>query len=308
MIKQRTLKEKITTVGIGLHSGKKVSLSLSPMPIDYGIKFKRSDIAGSTAFTVSAEGVIDTMLATKIASSPDSVETVSTVEHLMAALAAFGVDNVLIEVSAPEIPIMDGSSAPFVYLLQSAGVVDQDAPKKFIKIKKSVVVKEDDKIAKLEPYNGFALDFTINFDHPVLSRTADHVDCDFSTKVFIEEFSRARTFGFMRDFEKMREFNLGLGGSLENAIVVDDYRILNEGGLRYPDEFVRHKLLDAVGDLYQLGFPIIGKFVGYKAGHRLNNLLIRELMKRPDAYEWVTCEEEEFTIFSQFTLPTFIHA
>lgn len=308
MIKQRTLKQKISTVGIGLHSGKKVSLTLTPMPVDFGIQFKRSDIENSTAFTVSAEGVIDTMLATKIASNPESKETVSTVEHLMAALAAFGVDNVLIEVSAAEVPIMDGSSAPFVYLLQSAGVVDQDAPKRFIKIKKTVSVKEDDKVAKLEPYNGFALDFTIKFDHPVLNRTGDHIDCDFSAKVFIEEFSRARTFGFMRDFERMRELNLGLGGSLDNAIVVDDYRILNEGGLRYPDEFVRHKLLDAVGDLYQLGFPILGKFVGYKAGHRLNNLLIRELMNRPDAYEWVTCEEEEFSILTQFTLPTFVHA
>ncbi|GAA5098582.1 UDP-3-O-acyl-N-acetylglucosamine deacetylase [Wohlfahrtiimonas larvae] len=308
MIKQRTLKQKISTVGIGLHSGKKVSLTLTPMPIDFGIQFKRSDIANSTPFAVSAEGVIDTMLATKIASHPESKETVSTVEHLMAVLAAFGVDNVLIEVSAAEVPIMDGSSAPFVYLLQSAGIIDQDAPKRFIKIKKTVSVNENDKVAKLEPYNGFSLDFTINFDHPVLSRTSDHVECDFSAKIFIEEFSRARTFGFMRDFERMRELNLGLGGSLDNAIVVDDYRILNEGGLRYPDEFVRHKLLDAVGDLYQLGFPILGKFVGYKAGHRLNNLLIRELMNRPDAYEWVTCEEEDFSILTQFNLPTFVHA
>lgn len=308
MIKQRTLAKSVSTVGIGLHSGKKVLLRLSPQPENTGIVFKRSDLADSELIQVNAKAVVETVLATKIANSPESKATVSTVEHLMAALSALGIDNVLIEVSAPEIPIMDGSSAPFIYLVQSAGIVEQNEPKRFIKIKKTVTVTQGDKYAKLIPYDGFALDFTISFDHPVLKRTNPKIDCEFSAKVFVEEFARARTFGFMKDLEMMREMNLALGGSLDNAVVVDDYRILNESGLRYPDEFVRHKLLDAVGDLYQLGHPVIGKFIGYKAGHHLNNLLIRELMDQPDAYEWAVYDDHSGLVADIFNPASYIGA
>lgn len=292
MLKQRTIKSLVQTTGVGLHSGKKVYLTLRPAGIDAGIVFRRSDIP-SPDIKIQADSVISTQLATMIASPEAPEVTISTIEHLMSALCGLGIDNVIVEVSAPEIPIMDGSSAPFVYLIQSAGIQEQNAAKKFIKIKKPVTYKHEDKIAKLLPYNGFRLDFTIKFDHAVLDKTNPQHRCEFSSQYYIEEIARARTFGFMKDLELMRELNLALGGSMDNAIVVDDFRILNSDGLRYEDEFVRHKVLDAVGDLYVLGHPIIGEFVGYKAGHMMNNMLIRELMKDPSAYEIVTYEEAE---------------
>ncbi len=301
MLKQRTIKSLVQTTGIGLHSGKKVYLTLRPAGIDTGIVFRRTDVP-SPDIKIQADSVVSTQLATMIASPEAPEVTISTIEHLMSALCGLGIDNIIVEVSAPEIPIMDGSSAPFVYLIQSAGVQEQNAAKKFIKIKKPVTYKHEDKIAKLLPYNGFRLDFTIKFDHAVLDKTNPQHRCEFSSQYYIEEIARARTFGFMKDLELMRELNLALGGSMDNAIVVDDYRILNSDGLRYEDEFVRHKVLDAVGDLYVLGHPIIGEFVGYKAGHMMNNMLIRELVKDPSAYELVTYEEAETSPVT-FTVP-----
>ncbi len=301
MLKQRTLKSLVQTTGIGLHSGKKVYLTLRPAGIDSGIVFRRSDIP-SPDIKIQADAVVSTQLATMIASPEAPEVTISTIEHLMSALCGLGIDNVIVEVSAPEIPIMDGSSAPFVYLIQSAGIQEQNAAKKFIKIKKPVIYKHEDKIAKLLPYNGFRLDFTIKFDHVVLDKTNPQHRCEFSSQYYIEEIARARTFGFMKDLEVMRELNLALGGSIDNAIVVDDFRVLNSDGLRYEDEFVRHKVLDAVGDLYVLGHPIIGEFVGYKAGHMMNNMLIRELVKDPSAYEIVTYDEAETSPVT-FTVP-----
>lgn len=301
MLKQRTIKSLVQTTGIGLHSGKKVYLTLRPAGIDEGIIFRRTDVP-SPDIKIQADAVISTQLATMIA-SPEALDvTISTIEHLMSALCGLGIDNIIVEVSAPEIPIMDGSSAPFVYLIQSAGVQEQNAAKKFIKIKKPVIYKHEDKIAKLLPYNGFRLDFTIKFDHAVLDKTNPQHRCEFSSQYYIEEIARARTFGFMKDLEIMRELNLALGGSMDNAIVVDDFRVLNSDGLRYEDEFVRHKVLDAVGDLYVLGHPIIGEFVGYKAGHMMNNMLIRELVKDPSAYEIVTFDEAETSPVT-FTVP-----
>lgn len=301
MLKQRTIKSLVQTTGIGLHSGKKVYLTLRPAGIDTGIVFRRTDVP-SPDIKIQADSVVSTQLATMIASPEAPEVTISTIEHLMSALCGLGIDNIIVEVSAPEIPIMDGSSAPFVYLIQSAGIQEQNAAKKFIKIKKPVTYKHEDKIAKLLPYNGFRLDFTIKFDHAVLDKTNPQHRCEFSSQYYIEEIARARTFGFMKDLELMRELNLALGGSMDNAIVVDDYRILNSDGLRYEDEFVRHKVLDAVGDLYVLGHPIIGEFVGYKAGHMMNNMLIRELVKDPSAYELVTYEEAETSPVT-FTVP-----
>lgn len=301
MLKQRTIKSLVQTTGIGLHSGKKVYLTLRPAGINTGIIFRRTDVP-SPDIKIQADSVVSTQLATMIASPEAPEVTISTIEHLMSALCGLGIDNIIVEVSAPEIPIMDGSSAPFVYLIQSAGIHEQNAAKKFIKIKKPVTYKHEDKIAKLLPYNGFRLDFTIKFDHAVLDKTNPQHRCEFSSQYYIEEIARARTFGFMKDLELMRELNLALGGSMDNAIVVDDYRILNSDGLRYEDEFVRHKVLDAVGDLYVLGHPIIGEFVGYKAGHMMNNMLIRELVKDPSAYELVTYEEAETSPVT-FTVP-----
>lgn len=285
MVNQRTLKSIIQTTGTGLHTGSKVYLTLKPAPVDSGIVFIRSDLKGSAPMKVGPLAVTDTRMATTLSVGKASV---STVEHLMSALAGMGIDNVIVEVSAPEIPIMDGSAAPFVFLIQSAGILEQKAPKQFIRIKRKVTVNEGDKWASFEPYDGYQLDFKIAFDHPVLKRTNPHFCFEFSTKAYIESVSRARTFGFMRDLDALKERDLALGGSLDNAIVVDDYRILNENGLRYVDEFVRHKVLDAIGDLYQLGYPIIGCFRGFKAGHGLNNKLIRELIANPDAYELVS--------------------
>lgn len=290
MIKQCTLRNTIRATGVGLHSGEKVYLTLRPAPIDTGIVFRRVDLDPVAEIHACAENVHETTLSTTLSEGDAKV---STVEHLLSALAGLGIDNLYVEVSAPEVPIMDGSAGPFVFLIQSAGIQEQEAPKQFIRIKKKIEVVEDDKIASFEPYEGFRVGFSIDFDHPVFRDQKQHAIIDFSTTSFVREVSRARTFGFMRDIEYLRSRNLALGGSMENAIVVDDYRILNEDGLRYEDEFVKHKVLDAIGDLYLLGKSLIGEFKGHKSGHGLNNKLLRELIKNPDAWEIVTFEGEK---------------
>ncbi|CBV41852.1 UDP-3-O-acyl-N-acetylglucosamine deacetylase [Halomonas elongata] len=289
MIRQRTLKNVIRATGVGLHSGKKVYLTLRPAPVDTGIVFVRTDLEPEVQIPARAENVTDTTLCTAL--SQDGVK-VATVEHLMSALAGLGIDNAYVDVSAPEVPIMDGSAGPFVFLIQSAGIAEQDAPKQFIRIKREVVVRDGDKEAMFLPYQGFKVSFAIDFDHPVFEEQKQTATVDFSTTSFVKEVSRARTFGFMRDLEHLRSNNLALGGSLDNAIVVDDYRIVNEGGLRYDDEFVKHKVLDAIGDLYQLGHSLIGEFRGVKSGHALNNQLCRALIANPQAWEIVTFEDE----------------
>ena len=287
MIKQCTLRNTIRATGVGLHSGEKVYLTLRPAPANTGIIFRRTDLDPVAEIHARADNVSETTLSTTLS---EGGARVSTVEHLLSALAGLGIDNLYVEVSAPEVPIMDGSAGPFVFLIQSAGVQEQEAAKKFIRIKKKVEVTEDDKVASFEPYEGFRVGFSIDFDHPVFRDQKQSSVIDFSTTSFVREVSRARTFGFMRDIEYLRSRNLALGGSMENAIVVDDYRILNDDGLRYEDEFVKHKMLDAIGDLYLLGKSLIGEFKGHKSGHGLNNKLLRELISQPDAWEVVTFE------------------
>ncbi len=288
MIRQRTLKNSIRATGVGLHTGKKIYLTLSPAPINAGIVFRRTDLNPAAVIRNDALGVKSTELATSLYNS-DGIR-VSTIEHLMAALAGLGIDNCYVDVSADEIPIMDGSAAPFVFLVQSAGILEQGAAKRFIRIKKPVEVRVDDKWARFEPFDGFKVKFTIDFDHPVFKSDSRTAEVDFSTTSFVKEISRARTFGFMRDIEELRKRDLVLGGSMDNAIVIDDYRVLNEDGLRYKNEFVRHKILDAIGDLYLLGRSILGSFDGYKSGHALNNLLVRELLNQPQSWEEVVFE------------------
>ncbi|MCK5790312.1 MULTISPECIES: UDP-3-O-acyl-N-acetylglucosamine deacetylase [unclassified Ketobacter] len=290
MIRQRTLKNTIRATGIGLHTGDKVYLTLRPAPVNTGIVFCRTDLDPVVTVRADALNVGDTTLSTTLENGDVRV---STVEHLLSALAGLGIDNAYVDLSAPEVPIMDGSAGPFVFLLQSAGIEEQNALKQFIRIKRKVQVKDGDKTATFLPFNGFKVGFTIDFDHPVIKNRSQHIALDFSSTSFVREVSRARTFGFMRDIEYLRERNLALGGSVENAIVVDDYRILNEDGLRYDDEFVRHKVLDAIGDLYQLGKSLIGEFQGYKSGHALNNMLLRELLVQEDAWEIVTFDDEK---------------
>ncbi|NLC20580.1 MAG: UDP-3-O-acyl-N-acetylglucosamine deacetylase [Halomonadaceae bacterium] len=289
MIRQRTLQNTIRATGVGLHSGKKVYLTLRPAPVNTGIVFVRTDMEPAVEVPARASLVTDTTLCTAL--TKDNVK-VATVEHLMSAFAGLGIDNAYVDLSAPEVPIMDGSAGPFVFLIQSAGIAEQDAPKKFIRIKREVVVKEEGKEARFLPHQGFKVSFAIEFDHPVFEEQKQTAMVDFSTTSFVKEVSRARTFGFMRDLEYLRANNLALGGSLDNAIVVDEYRIVNEGGLRYDDEFVKHKVLDAIGDLYLLGHSLIGEFRGVKSGHALNNQLCRALLEQPDAYEVVTFEKE----------------
>ena len=289
MIRQRTLQNTIRATGVGLHSGKKVYLALRPAPVNTGIVFIRTDLEHDVEVPARASLVTDTTLCTAL--TQDNVK-VATVEHLMSAFAGLGIDNAYVDLSAPEVPIMDGSAGPFVFLIQSAGIAEQDAPKKFIRIKREVVVKEEGKEARFLPHQGFKVSFAIEFDHPVFEEQKQTAMVDFSTTSFVKEVSRARTFGFMRDLEYLRANNLALGGSLDNAIVVDEYRIVNEGGLRYDDEFVKHKVLDAIGDLYLLGHSLIGEFRGVKSGHALNNQLCRALLEQPDAYEIVTFEKE----------------
>ena len=288
MIKQRTLKNVIRATGIGLHTGEKVYLTLRPAAVDTGIVFRRVDLDPPVEIPARAENVGDTTLSTSLVCGGARV---ATVEHLLSALAGLGIDNAYVDVSAPEVPIMDGSAGPFVFLVQSAGVEDQNAPKRFIRIKKPVQVEDGDKWARFEPFEGFKVSFAIEFDHPVFQNRCQEAVVDFSTTSFVKEVSRARTFGFMRDIELLREKRLALGGSLDNAVVVDDYRVLNEDGLRYDDEFVKHKVLDAIGDLYLLGRSLIGAFSGYKSGHALNNRLLRALVADESAWELVTFED-----------------
>jgi len=285
MLKQRTLKNSIRATGVGLHTGRKVLMVLRPAPANSGITFRRTDLDEPFDIDARADNVGETTLGTTLLR--DGIK-VSTVEHLMSALAGLGIDNIVVELSSGEVPIMDGSAGPFVFLLQSAGIDEQNAPKRFVRIRRSVKVEDGDKWARFDPYDGFKVNFEIEFDHPVFKRRSQVASMDFSTTTFLREVSRARTFGFMRDLEYMRSRNLALGGNLDNAIVLDDYRILNEDGLRYEDEFVKHKILDAIGDLYLLGHSLIGEFSAYKSGHGLNNRLLRALMADADAWEEVT--------------------
>lgn len=290
MIRQRTLKNTIRATGVGLHTGKKIYLTLRPAPENAGITFRRVDFDQPVEIKGHACSVEDTQLATSL--GRDGVR-ISTVEHLMAALAGLGIDNAYVDVSANEVPIMDGSAGPFVFLVQSAGIAEQRAAKRFIRIKKPIVVQEGDKWARFDPFNGFKVSFTIEFDHPMFKNRAQTAEIDFSTTSFVKEISRARTFGFMKDIEALREQDLALGGSLDNAIVVDEYRVLNEDGLRYEDEFVKHKILDAIGDLYLLGHSLIGAFSGYKSGHGLNNKLLHALLADESAWEEVTYDNAD---------------
>ena len=285
MPRQRTLKNLIRATGVGLHSGDKVFLTLRPAPVDTGIVFRRIDLDPVVEIPARASLVSETVLCTGLTSGNAKVQTV---EHLMSAFAGLGIDNAYVELTAPEVPIMDGSAGPFVFLLQSAGIAEQNAAKRFIRIKRPVEVRDGDKIARFEPYDGFRLGFTVAFNHPAIPTNLSRAEVEFSTSAYIKEVSRARTFGFMHDLEYMRERNLGLGGSMDNAIVLDEFRVLNEDGLRYADEFVRHKILDAVGDLYLVGHPIIGAFEGYKSGHALNNTLVRALLADAEAWELVS--------------------
>lgn len=287
MLNQRTLKNSIRATGVGLHTGQKVLMTLHPAAPDTGIIFRRTDLSPSVDIPARAENVGETMLGTTL---HVGAAKVSTVEHLLSALAGLGIDNLLIELSAPEVPIMDGSAGPFVFLLQSAGIEEQEMPKRFVRILETVEVRDGDKWARFDPYDGFRVNFEIEFNHPTFKQHTQSATMDFSTTSFLREVSRARTFGFMRDLESMRAHNLALGGNLDNAIVLDDHRVLNEDGLRYEDEFVKHKILDAIGDLYLLGHSLIGEFSGYKSGHGLNNRLLRTLISTKSAWREVTFE------------------
>ncbi len=290
MLKQRTLKKAISATGVGLHNGEKVTLTLRPAAADTGIVFKRVDLPQPNEILATPNAVHDTRLCSALEANGARV---ATVEHIMSALAGLGVDNVYIEVDASEIPIMDGSSGPFIFLLQQAGITEQDAAKKFIRVKKTVEVIDGDKWVRFEPYHGFKVDFTINFNHPVFENSGSQVKIDFAEDSYIKEISRARTFGFMHEVEYLRSNGLARGGSLDNAIVLDEYRVINDDGLRYDDEFAKHKVLDAIGDLYMLGHPILGAFYAYKSGHALNNQLLRALMQDETAWEYATFEKQE---------------
>ena len=293
MIKQRTLRNSVQCTGVGLHSGIKILLTLAPAPVNTGIIFRRVDLNPAVEIPALAKYVSKTTLCTSLANEGAHVDTV---EHLLSALAGLGIDNAYIDVTAAEVPIMDGSAGPFVFLIQSAGVREQNSPKRFIRVKRKIRVESEDKYACVEPYHGYRVSFNIDFDHPVFNGKPPQASFDFSSMKFIKEVSRARTFGFKKDYEYLRENNLALGGSLDNAVVVDDYRILNEDGLRYNDEFVKHKILDAIGDLYLLGHSLIGAFTGHKSGHALNNELIRCLLADENSWEYVTFEDEQVPI------------
>jgi UDP-3-O-[3-hydroxymyristoyl] N-acetylglucosamine deacetylase len=289
MIRQRTLKNVIRATGVGLHTGEKVYMTLRPAAVDTGIVFRRVDLARPVEIRSCCENVGDTRLSTTLVKGDVRI---ATIEHLLSAMAGLGIDNAYVDLSAPEVPIMDGSAGPFVFLLQSAGIEEQSKAKRFIRIKKSITVRDGDKWARFEPFDGFKVGFSIDFNHPMFTKKTSTSEIDFSTTSFVKEVSRARTFGFMRDIEMLREKNLALGGSMDNAIVLDDYRVLNEDGLRYEDEFVKHKILDAIGDLYLLGHSLIGAFYGYKSGHELNNKLLRTLLAEANAWEEVSFEDE----------------
>ncbi|WP_406667990.1 UDP-3-O-acyl-N-acetylglucosamine deacetylase [Gallaecimonas sp. GXIMD1310] len=290
MIRQRTLKSAIRATGVGLHSGNKVTLCLRPAPVNTGVVFRRVDLDPVVEIPADGSLVQDTMLCTCL--HGDGGVKIATVEHLSAALAALGIDNLYVDVDAPEVPIMDGSASPFVFLLQSAGIEEQSAAKKFIRITDTIRVEMGDKWAEFRPYDGFKMDVAIDFKHPAMEGRNQRLEMDFSTTSFVKEISRARTFGFMRDIETLRANNLALGGSMENAVVLDDYKILNNEGLRYEDEFVKHKLLDAVGDLFLAGHSIIGEFRSFKSGHALNNLMVREILAHQEKWQTVTYEDE----------------
>ena len=290
MISQRTLKNVIRATGVGIHTGEKVFMTLRPAPVNTGIIFRRTDLDPVAEVPAFATHVGDTSMNTSL--EQDGVR-VSTVEHLMSAFAGLGIDNAYVDLSNAEVPIMDGSAGPFVFLIQSAGIEEQSAAKRFIRILEPVEVRKDDKWARFDPFDGFRVSFKIDFNHPVFRSHQSFASVDFSTTSYLKEIARARTFGFMRDIEMLRERNLVLGGSMDNAVVLDDYRVLNEDGLRYEDEFVKHKVLDAIGDLYLLGHGLIGAFSGYKSGHELNNLLLRELLEQPSAWEEVTFDDSE---------------
>jgi len=290
MIRQRTLKNVIRATGVGLHTGQKIRLTLSPAPVDHGIVFRRVDLDPAVEIVAHAHQVGDTTLSTSLGTGDVRV---STVEHLLSAMAGIGIDNAIIDVDGPEVPLMDGSAGPFVFLLQSAGIRDQDAPKKFIRIIREIEVRDGDKVASFRPFNGFKVAFSIDFDHPVFRDKPLQAEIDFSTTSYVKEVSRARTFGFVHVFEYMRSRGLARGASVDNAIAVDEFSILNEYGLRYEDEFVKHKILDAIGDLYLLGNSLIGEFRAHKSGHALNNILLRELIANEDAWEVVTFDNIE---------------
>jgi UDP-3-O-[3-hydroxymyristoyl] N-acetylglucosamine deacetylase len=288
MLKQRTLKTTIKTTGVGLHTGARVELVLRPAPPNTGIVFHRVDLERPVAIHADALHVGETRLSSTLKHDGASI---STVEHVMSALAGLGIDNLHIDIAGPEIPIMDGSAGPFVFLLQSAGVIEQDAPKRYLRVLLPVEVKDGDKWARFDPFDGFKLDFTIDFPHPMFGSENRHVVIDFAEHSYVKEVARARTFGFMQEVEAMRAAGLGLGGSLQNAVVLDEYRVLNSEGLRYDNEFVKHKVLDAIGDLYLLGHPLIGQYTAFKSGHGLNNAVARALLARTDAFEIVTFAE-----------------
>lgn len=288
MLKQRTLKNAIRATGVGLHTGRKVFMTLRPAVDNTGIVFRRVDLDPPVDVPADANIVGETMLGTTLIKGDVKI---ATVEHLMSALAGLGIDNVYVDLSAPEVPIMDGSAAPFIFLLQSAGITELNSPKKFIRVCKTVRVEDDGKWAEFAPYDGFKVNFSIDFEHPVFKTHLQSSSIDFSTTSFLREVSRARTFGFLRDIEMLRSNRLVLGGNIDNAIVLDDFRVLNEDGLRYEDEFVRHKILDAIGDLYLAGHSLLGEFTGFKSGHGLNNQLVRELFAQPDAWEEVIFED-----------------
>ena len=301
MLRQRTIKTAIRATGVGLHTGEKVYMTLRPAVVNAGITFRRIDLDKPVDIKADPKSVGETMLGTTLMKGDVKV---ATVEHLMSALAGLGIDNLMVDLSAPEVPIMDGSAAPFVFLLQSAGIEEQNAAKRFIRIKKKIRVEDDDKWAQLTPFNGFKVNFEISFNHPVFNKLSRDASIDFSSTSFLKEVSRARTFCFLRDVETLREHNLTLGGSMDNAIVLDDYRILNEDGLRYTNEFVIHKILDAIGDVYLLGHSLIGEFSAHKSGHDLNNQLLRALLDDATSWEEVTYEDSRKAPIS-YTAPAY---
>jgi UDP-3-O-[3-hydroxymyristoyl] N-acetylglucosamine deacetylase len=289
-VRQRTLKESIQSSGIGLHGGDKVYMTLRPAPVNTGIVFRRIDLPEPVDIPANALNVTETMLGTTLELGQAKV---ATVEHLLSAMAGLGIDNAFVDLTAAEVPIMDGSAAPFVFLLQSAGIEEQNAPKRFVRVLQRIEVGEGDKWVRLDPHDGFRVNVEIDFDHPALRKHRQSMSMDFSTTTFLKEISRARTFGFLKDLETSRALDRALGGSLDNAIVMDEYRVLNEDGLRFRDEFVRHKVLDALGDLYLVGSSLIAEFSGFKCGHRLNNLLLRRMLEQPASYEVVVFDEAQ---------------
>jgi UDP-3-O-[3-hydroxymyristoyl] N-acetylglucosamine deacetylase len=294
MMRQRTIKARVSTTGVGLHSGQRVELTLRPAAPDTGIVFRRIDLDEPVDIPAVADRVTDTRMASTLTAAdtgPGAAVKVATVEHLMSALAGLGIDNLYVDVTAPEIPILDGSAGSFVFLIQSVGIVEQNAPKRFIRVKRAVEVRDGDKWARLEPHEGFKLRFSIEFGHPAIDATGQQYEIDFAKTSYVKEIARARTFGFVQDVEALRAVGLAQGGSLENAIVMDEYRVLNTEGLRFDDEFVKHKILDAIGDLYLIGHPLLAIYSAYKSGHAMNNLLLRELLAQPDAYEIVSFEQ-----------------